>query len=190
MKKAGVLSILFVVILLAIGVIADAQQPGKIDRIGFLSGGSPGSSRGIPVVQRELRALGYVEGKNIAFEYRYAEDKPDRSPVLADELVRLKVDVIVAGGGNDTLAARNATRTIPIVGLNLGDPVALGLVDSLARPGGNITGLTNITAVLAGKRLELLKETIPQISRVAVLWYPQDPVPRHNGKKVKSQHED
>jgi putative ABC transport system substrate-binding protein len=153
---------------------AKAQRPGTIHRIGLLSGGFPGSTRGIPAIQRELRALGYVEGKNIAFEYRYAEDKPERSPALADDLVRLKVEVIVAGGGNDTLAAKNATRTIPIVFLeSVSDPVALGLVDSLARPGGNITGFTTIAAVLAGKRLELLKETIPKLSRVAVLWNPK-----------------
>ena len=115
MKKAGVSSILFVVILLAIGVIAEAQQPKKVPRIGFLSGGFPGSTLGIPSVQRELATLGYVEGKNIAFEYRYAEDKPERSPALADDLVRLKVDVIVAGGANDTQAAKNATKMIPIV---------------------------------------------------------------------------
>jgi putative ABC transport system substrate-binding protein len=156
------------------GAVAQAQQPGKIHRIGFLSGGVPGSSRGIPAIQQELRALGYVEGKNISFEYRYAEDKPARSPALADELVRLKVDVIVAGGDSDTRAAKSATRTIPIVFLeSTSDPVALGLVASLARPEGNITGFTTIADVLAGKRLELLKETIPKLSRVAVLRNPQ-----------------
>ena len=154
----------------------EAQQPTKISRIGFLTGGFPGSARGIEPFQRELRELGYVEGQNITFEYRYAEGKLDRSPALADELVRLKVDVIVAGGTGDTLAAKNATRTIPIVFLEeVSDPVASGLVDSLARPGGNITGFTTIAAVLAGKRLELLKETIPKLSRVAVLWDPQAP---------------
>jgi putative tryptophan/tyrosine transport system substrate-binding protein len=153
---------------------AEAQQPGTIHRIGLLSGGFPGSTRGIPAIQRELRELGYVEGKNIALEYRYAEDTPDRSLALANELVRLKVDVIVAGGSNDTVAAKNATRTIPIVFLeSVSDPVALGLVASLARPGGNITGFTTIADVLAGKRLELLKETIPKLSRVGVLWNPQ-----------------
>ena len=174
MKKTGVSSILFVVILLAVGVIAEAQQPKKIPRIGFLSGGFPASHSGSASVQRELATLGYVEGKNIAFEYRYAEDKPERSPALADDLVRRKVDVIVAGGANDTQAAKNATKMIPIVFLESGsDPVAFGLVDSLARPGGNITGFTTIATVLAGKRLELLKESIPKLSRVAVLWNPQ-----------------
>ena len=124
---------------------------------------------------RELRALGYVEGKNIAFEYRYAEGKLDRLPALADELVRLKVDVLLTPSTPAAVAAKNATKTIPIVFYSGSDPVAAGLVDSLARPGGNITGFTTISAVLAGKRLELLKETVPKLSRVAALWNPQDP---------------
>jgi putative tryptophan/tyrosine transport system substrate-binding protein len=173
-RKIAVLTLC--AMLFALSFPAYAQQTGKIHRIGFMSGGFPGSSRGIEPFKRELRELGYVDGKNIAFEYRYAEDKPDRSPALADELVRLKVDVIVTGGGSDTQAAKNATKTIPIVFLeSVSDPVALGLVDSLARPGGNITGFTTIAAVLAGKRLELLKETIPKLSRVAVLWNPKAP---------------
>jgi putative ABC transport system substrate-binding protein len=161
--------------LLALCIPAEAQQSGKIHRVDFLSGSSSRTpSLGMQSVQRELAALGYVEGKNIAFEYRYAEDKPERSPALADELVRLKVDVIVAGGGGDTQAAKNATRTIPIVFLeSVADPVEQGLVASLARPGGNITGFTTIATVLAGKRLELLKEAIPKLSRVAVLWNPR-----------------
>ena len=114
MRKSLLLLLIIALIDLGAGS-AQAQQTGKIRRIGFLSGGVPGSSRGIELFQREFRELGYVEGKNIAFEYRYAEDKPDRSPALADELVRLKVDVIVAGGTTDTLAAKNATTTIPIV---------------------------------------------------------------------------
>jgi len=122
-----------------------------------------------------LRDLGYVEGKSIAFEYRYTEGKLDRLPALADELVRLKVDVFLTSSTAEALAAKNATSTIPIVFYSGGDPVAGGLVDSLARPGGNITGFTFISPVLAGKRLELLKETIPKLSRVAVLWEPQDP---------------
>ena len=161
---------------------AEAQQAGKVHRVGFLTGGFPGPEGfGSDSVRRELRRLGYVEGKNIAYEYRYAEGKRERSPALADELVRLKVDVIVAGGGNDTQSAKNATRTIPIVFLeSVADPVAIGLVASLARPGGNITGFTTIATVLAGKRLELLKEAIPKLSRVAVLWNPltQDNAPQ------------
>jgi ABC-type uncharacterized transport system substrate-binding protein len=116
--------------------------------------------------------MGYVEGKNIAFESRSAENKLDRLPALADEFVRLKVDVIIAAAMEEALAAKSVTRTIPVVFLGGGDPVASGLVDSLARPGGNITGFTEISPVLAGKRLELLKETIPKLSRVAVLWDP------------------
>jgi putative ABC transport system substrate-binding protein len=160
-------------LLFALSFPAEAQQTGKIHRIGFLSGGFPPSTS-YDALSRELRELGYIEGKNIAFEYRYAKDKPERSPALADELVRLKVDVIVAGGGNDTQAAKNATRAIPIVFLeSVTDPVALSVVDSLARPGGNITGFTTMATILAGKRLELLKETIPKLLRVAVLWNPQ-----------------
>jgi putative tryptophan/tyrosine transport system substrate-binding protein len=162
------------VLLLASGNLVEAQPAGKIHRIGFLSGSFPGPSFGIQSIQRELRNLGYVEGKNIAFEYRYAEDNPKRSPILADELVRLKVDVIIAGGSSDTQAAKKATKTIPIVFLeSVSDPVALGLVASLAHPGGNITGFTTIATVLAGKRLELLKEAIPKLFRVAVLWNSQ-----------------
>ena len=127
------------------------------------------------VIRRVLRDLGYVEGKNIAFEYRYTEGKLDRLPAFADELVRLKVDVFLTSSTAETLAVKNATSTIPIVFYSGGDPVAGGLVDSLARPGGNITGFTFISPVLAGKRLELLKETVPKLSRVAVLWEPQDP---------------
>ena len=161
-------------LLLALCVSAHAQQTGKIFRIGHLSGSFPGATLGFPSVKRELRALGYIEGKNIAFEYRYAEDKPERSPTLADDLVRLKVDVIVAGGSGDTQAAKNATKTIPIVFMeSIADPVALRFVDSLARPGGNITGFTTIATVLAGKRLAVLKEAIPKLSRVAVLWNPK-----------------
>ena len=119
--------------------------------------------------------LGYVDGKNVTFIHRFADTKYDRLPVLADELVRLKVDVIITPGSNDTDAAKNATKTIPIVFLGAGsDPVVLGLVDSLARPGGNLTGISSIASELAGKRLELLKETIPKLSRVAVLWNPQN----------------
>lgn len=161
--------------LLGLCIPAEAQQSGKIPRIGFLSGSSSRTpSLGMQSLQRELAALGYVEGKNLAFEYRYAEDKPERSPALAAELVGLKVDVIVAGGGGDTQAAKNATKTIPIVFLeSVADPVEQGFVASLAHPGGNITGFTTMATALAGKRLELLKEAIPKLSRVAVLWNPR-----------------
>jgi putative ABC transport system substrate-binding protein len=124
---------------------------------------------------REFAKLGYVEGKNVAFEFRNANTQYDRLLALAEELVRLKVDVIVTPGSNDTRAAKNATKTIPIVFLSaVSDPVSLGLVDSLARPGGNITGFTTIGSELAGKRIELLKETISKLTRVAMLWNPKN----------------
>jgi ABC-type uncharacterized transport system substrate-binding protein len=149
--------------------VAEAQQ--QVPKIGFL-GTRPAPASG-QELWREPRELGYVEGKNLAIEFRYADNKLDRLPALADELVRLKVDMLVTPSTNEALAAKNATRTIPIVFLSVGDPVAAGLVDSLARPGGNITGFTTISAVLAGKRLELLKETVSKLSRVAVLWNPR-----------------
>jgi putative tryptophan/tyrosine transport system substrate-binding protein len=171
-----ILSLALGALLFALGVRAEAQQA-KIPKIGWLlpgPGSGPGGGR--ELFQREIRELGYVEGKNIASEYyRYTENNLDRLPALADELVRLKVDVLVTSTTTAALALKNATRTIPIVLLGVTDPVAAGLVDSLARPGGNITGFTVIAAVLAGKRLELLKETVPKLSRVALLWNPQDP---------------
>jgi putative ABC transport system substrate-binding protein len=124
-------------------------------------------------LRRELRELGYVEGKNIVFESRSAEDKAQRLPALADELVRLKVDVIIAGGSNDGLTAKKATKTIPVVFTDTpSDPVAYGLINSLARPGGNVTGFYSMADVLAGKRLQVLKESMPKLSRVAILRYP------------------
>ena len=155
------------------GAVAQAQQQAKVPKIGWL-GARSASAPAFGWFRRELRALGYVEGKNITFERRSAEDKLDRLPGLADELVRLKVDVLLTAGGNGALALKNATKTIPIVFFGaVSDPVAAGLVDSLARPGANITGFTTISAVLVGKRLELLKETVPKLSRVAVLWNPK-----------------
>jgi hypothetical protein len=139
---------------------AEAQQSAKVPKIGWL-GARPAATAAAQreLLGRALRALGYVEGKNIAFEYRYADNKVDQLPTLADELVRHKVDVLVTTSTTEALAAKNATRTIPIVFFGTGDPVSAGLVDSFARPGGNITGFTTIAPVLAGKRLELLKET-------------------------------
>jgi putative tryptophan/tyrosine transport system substrate-binding protein len=155
---------------------AEAQQSMKMHRIGFLSGGFPGPSHWTTTLRTDLRELGYVEGKNIAIESRFAENKPDRLPPMVDELVRLKVDVIVAGGTNDARAVRNTTKTIPIVMAGIGiDPVEAGLVESLARPGGNVTGITNLSTELGGKRLELLKEAVPKVTRVAVLYDPAAP---------------
>jgi putative ABC transport system substrate-binding protein len=158
-------------ILLTTVALTEAQQAAKVAKIGWLTTASDRSVS--PIVNQGLRALGYVEGKNIFIEYRSAEGKLDRLPALADELVRLKVDVIVAISTASALAAKNATKTIPIVFTSGGDPVAVGLVDSLARPGGNLTGINAMTAELAGKRLELLKETVHKLSRVAVLWNPR-----------------
>jgi putative ABC transport system substrate-binding protein len=149
---------------------AGAQQPTKIPRIGFLAASNPSAASARNEAFRQgLRDLGYVEGKNIVIEYRYAEGKLDRLPTLAAELVRLKVDVIITSGPSVTRAAKEATVTIPIVMTNDNDPVGSGFVASLARPGGNITGLSNLSPELSGKRLELLKEVLPKASRVAVL---------------------
>jgi putative ABC transport system substrate-binding protein len=154
------------------GDVAQAQQVKKVTRIGYLSSFDPATeSTRAETIRLALRELGYIEGQNIAFEYRYAEGKVDRFSELAGELVRLKVDIIVVAGGNRTIRApMNATKTIPIVMAGLpGDPVEAGLVKSLARPGGNVTGLSSLSRELAGKRLELLKEAVPKIARVAVL---------------------
>jgi putative tryptophan/tyrosine transport system substrate-binding protein len=177
-KQAGMVKKTVVVLLVGLALasvrLAEAQQPAKVAKIGWLGAFPAASDTGREFFGRELRQLGYVEGKNIALDYRYADNKLERLPALANEMVRLKVDVIVTPTTPAAVAAKNATKTIPIVFLNVGDPLAAGLVDSLARPGGNLTGFTNITAVLAGKLLELVKETVPKLTRVAVLWSPQD----------------
>jgi putative tryptophan/tyrosine transport system substrate-binding protein len=173
MKIAAARSILIAVVLIAVAVNIEAQQQAKIPKIGRLINTSVAG--GPAELERALGALRYVEGKNIAIESRYADNKLDRLPALAEELVGLKVDVLVAPTTPAVLALRNATRTIPIVFFRVSDPIAAGLIDSLARPGGNITGVTNIAPVLSGKRLELLKETVPKLTRVAVLWNPKDP---------------
>ena len=170
MKKAAVPSILVAVVLLAVGVIAEAQQATKIPQIGYLEGGplSAHTSR-MEAFRQGLRELGYEEGKNIVIEWRFGDGKVDRLSALATELVGLKVAVIVTGGTGPTRAAKEATSTIPIVMAQDNDPVASGVVASLARPGGNITGLSNFAPELSGKRLEILREVIPKLSRVAVL---------------------
>src|SRR5215468_11496888 len=157
---------------------AEAQQPAKVPRIGYLSDTDAATdSPRVEGLRLALRELGYIEGQNIAFEYRYAKGKRDREPELAAELVRLKVDIIVVASGDATIrAAKNATKTIPIVMAGLGsDPVTAGHVESLARPGGNVTGITGLNTELGGKRLELLKEAVPKLSRVAVLYDPAIP---------------
>ena len=147
-----------------------AQQPTKVPRIGYQGAGSPDENE--EAFRQGLRELGYIEGQNIVIEWRFAEGKLDQVPRNAAELVRLKVDVIVTGGAGDTRAAKAATSTIPIVMTNDSDPVGTGLVASLARPGGNITGLASLSAELRGKLLELLKETLPRLSHVVALHGP------------------
>jgi putative tryptophan/tyrosine transport system substrate-binding protein len=170
-KLVGFSVIVFV--LVVAGAVVQAQQPKKVHRIGYLSLGNPASeSARSEEIRLALRELGYSEGQNIAIEYRYAEGNNDRSPELAIELVRLKVDIIVVvGGAGPVRAVKNATKTIPIVMAGAGsDPVEAGLIESLARPGGNVTGITNLDRQLGGKRLELLKEAVPKLARVAVLY--------------------
>jgi ABC-type uncharacterized transport system substrate-binding protein len=173
-KEVKVVGFVACAMLFACCSYAHAQQQGKVVRIGEIVFRSrPDFGPGRTAFRQQLRELGYVEGKNVAFESRSAEGKLDRYRTLADELVRLRVDVLFASSADEALTFKNATSTIPIVFHVASDPVSDGLVDSLARPGGNITGVTTITTVLAGKRLELLKEIIPKLSRVAVLWDPR-----------------
>jgi putative tryptophan/tyrosine transport system substrate-binding protein len=172
-RKGGYLPLC--TLLLALCVSAEAQQPKVVPRVAFLAATSATDSGAALLLSAEFRKLGYIEGQNIVFEYRYADNQHERLLSLADELVHLKVDVLIASSTTAALAAKRATRTIPIVFFASGDPVAAGLVNSLARPGENLTGFSRIAAVLAGKRLELLKQTIGQLSRVAVLWHPGNP---------------
>ena len=164
------------------GAAAEESPP---DRVSFELDAATDSARA-EGIRLALRELGYIEGQNIAIEYRYAEGRPDREPGLAAELVRLKVDIIVVASGDVTIqAAKNATKTIPIVMMGLGsDPVRAGHVESLARPGGNVTGITILTRELGGKRLELLKEAVPKLSRVAVLYDPASPASLHEVKEL------
>src|SRR5262245_28240325 len=156
--------------LFALGVSAHAQQPTKVPRIGYLTAVSLSVTEApVEAFRQGLRKLGYVEGKNIFIEWRSADGKLDRLPALAAELVHLKVDIIVTAGRSPTRAAKEATSTIPIVMTQDSDPVANGFVASLARPGGNITGLSTLAPELSGKQLELMKEIIPKLSRVAVI---------------------
>ena len=171
MSKRTILRFCLLITVLLITGLVEAQQPAKVPRVGFLTG-APLSSQSArnEAFRQGLRELGYVEGKNIVIEWRSYEGKMDRLPVLAAELVRLKVDVIVTGGSSDIRAAKEATSTIPIVMLaGAGDAVASGFVASLPRPSGNITGVSTLRPELSGKRLEILKETIPKLSRVAFI---------------------
>ena len=174
---------LTLLVVLALSSAGEAQQPKKISRIGRLSPlTSFADSPIFEALRQGLRDLGWVEGRNITFEHRFAEGKLDRLPELAAELVRLKVDVFIAGSTPGALAAKNATAAIPIVMVTTGDPIAAGLVASLARPGGNVTGLTALGLELSGKRLEVLMEAVPSVGRVAVL---SDPVFPESGPSLK-----
>jgi putative ABC transport system substrate-binding protein len=187
MTKRNLGSFAVCAMLFALCSSAEAQQPTKVPRIGYLSPLDPAAdSTRSEAIRLAVRELGYIEGQNIVFEYRYAEGKQDRYPELAAELVRLKVDIIVAaGGGRVILAAKNATKTIPIVMVGAGlDPVKAGMIESLARPGGNVTGLSILTTELGGKRLEMLKEAVPKLARVAVLYEPAVPASVLDVKEV------
>jgi putative ABC transport system substrate-binding protein len=173
MKKIIFLSVLAVTFATFVAV-AEAQQVAKIHRIGVLRAGSPPDPF-LEAFRQGLRDLGYVEGKNVLIELRYADGKSDRLPTLAAELVRMKSDVIVTADTPPIRAAMNATREIPIVMGNVADPVAAGLVANLARPGGNVTGFSALAPELDGKRLELVKETLPAVTRVAWVWDPGNP---------------
>ena len=187
MNKRKLGSFALGVMLIALGFPAEAQQPKKVSRLGYLSNtdAATGSARA-DGIRLALRELGYIEGQNIAIEYRYAEGKNDRLPELATELVHLKVDIIVVASGDTTIqAAKNATKTIPIVMTGQGrDPVRAGFVESFARPGGNVTGITSLARELGGKRLELFKEAVPKLSRVAVLYDPANPPSSHEVKEL------
>jgi putative ABC transport system substrate-binding protein len=190
-RLPGIMPLLGLAVILTVSVTlapltAGAQQAGKIPRIGLLSPFSPSATEPWHQAFRHgLRDLGWVEGQNISIEYRYAEGRRDRLPDLAADLVRLKVDIIVVDSTSPAVAAKNATRAIPIVVASGSDTVASGLVKSLARPGGNITGLDQMAPELGGKRLELLKEIVPTLSRVAVLWNPQNPASTLNWKELQ-----
>jgi putative tryptophan/tyrosine transport system substrate-binding protein len=184
MKKAAVLSILMAVAVLAAGVTAEAQQPNNVPRIGYLRA-ERAPEVDIEGFRKGLREHGYLEGKNIVVEYRWANGNEERLRSLVSELIGLKVDLIVTSAPAATQASKEATTTIPIVMVLVADPVAFGFVNSLARPGGNITGFAFLLPEISGKRLELLKETIPKLSRVAVLWNAANPYKETDLKEVQ-----
>ena len=189
MDRKTVIVVWLVALTLAPFHPAEAQQPAKIPRIGLLSAVPLSSmSARVEAFRQGLRELGYVEGQNIAIEYRFAEGKLDQVSHNAAELVRLKVDAIVTAGATDTRAAKQATSTIPIVMAFDSDPVGSGFVASLARPGGNITGLSSLTPEITGKQLELLKDIVPRLSRVAVLWTSIEPSNAQSLKETEVRH--
>ena len=176
--KIRVAQLLSCILILVVSYPAEAQKAKNIPRLGFLSANAAQNDRDrLAIFQRGLRELGYVEAKNILVEYRFADGKLERLPRLAAELARLDVNIIVTAGNEAVLAAKNTTQTIPIVMAFSGDPVGAGFVTSLARPGGNITGLSRLNIELSAKRLELLKETVPSVTRIAVLFNPEGRIP-------------
>jgi putative ABC transport system substrate-binding protein len=184
------LSLLWCTLLAALAPLAAAQQPRKIPRVGYLAAVSASADAPrLEAFRQGLRELGYVEGQNILVDYRHENVDFERLPRLATELLHLDVDVLVAVTTNAALAAKKVTPTLPIVFMGVTDPISAGLAESLARPGGNSTGVTNVAAILAGKRLEFLKETVPGITRVAVLWDPQAPgsVPQWKESQVPAE---
>jgi ABC-type uncharacterized transport system substrate-binding protein len=173
----------------ALCISAEAQQEAKLRTIGWLTAGGAFADGRYRQFIRELRNLGYVENKNVVFIYLSADNYLDRLPAPADELVRRSPEVIVTRGTPETVALKKATVSIPIVFYSVTDPVGSGLVSSLARPGSNITGLSSIEAVLAGKRLELLKLVVPQLSHIGILWNPNDLSSAQQWKEMRHQHE-
>ena len=192
MKRFAVLSILVVTVQLVVVVITQAQQPAKVPRIGYLSGSGDGTNQGpfVEALRQGLLKLGYVDGKNLMIEYRGAEGQIERIPDLVNELVALKVDILVLAIPSAIRTAKEATQTIPIVMVASLDPVAMGLVGSLARPGGNITGISTLSQDLNGKRLELLKEAVPKLSRVGILLQVEVPSATVNLKEYETAARD
>ena len=186
-EEHGTLFVLLCVLIFALFSPAEAQQR-KTPTIGWLALRPTSSGAGIEIFRREISKLGYVEGKNITIEYRSADNNIDRLPALADELIRLKVAVLVTPAINELLAAKKATTTIPIVFAVVSDPVSFGVVHSLAKPGGNATGLSNISSTLVGKRLELLK-VVPRLSRAAILFNPKSENADQIWKESQLPHE-
>jgi putative ABC transport system substrate-binding protein len=185
MNKAGWSSILVATLVFVFGIAAEAQQPKKIPRIGYLAADPQAPTR--EAFRQGLRDFGYVEGESILIEWRFTQDKPDRFSEFAAELARLKVDVIVSGNSSAVAILQRTTATIPIVMATYGgDPVADGIVTSYAKPGGNITGVISLAPELSGKQLELLKETLPKLSRVAVMWNPDDSAARVQWQELQT----
>jgi len=187
MKKTTILSILVVAGQLTIGVVAEAQQPAKIPRIGFLGAASASALTGrLNALRQGLHDLGYIDGKTISIEYRYADGNPDRLSHLAAELVDLKVDVVITSSTPSVLAIKKASPTMPIIFTTISHPVENGIIASFARPGGNVTGLTNLTETLSGKRLELLKEVAPKVIRIGILSDLSNPTQPQEWKEIQA----